>query len=142
MRGRNRGRPDGETRRDSSHSRPQIFPTFTSIQLSLSSYLQKHALQARLASGSSHESLQNEQRSHIFVVQISVGDASKGASLFKTRCAQCHTTNEGGANLVGPNLHGLFGRKVCTVIFNFVDAFRDVCKVAEVATESPHVSGS
>ncbi|KAK9894409.1 cytochrome-c from the OXPHOS pathway [Cystobasidium minutum MCA 4210] len=31
------------------------------------------------------------------------GEASKGASLFKTRCAQCHT--------VGPNLHGLFGRK-------------------------------
>ncbi|EEH05843.1 cytochrome c [Histoplasma capsulatum G186AR] len=39
------------------------------------------------------------------------GDSAKGANLFKTRCAQCHTLEEGGANKIGPNLHGLFGRK-------------------------------
>ncbi|KAJ7920812.1 cytochrome c C1 [Mycena leptocephala] len=39
------------------------------------------------------------------------GDAAKGASLFKTRCAQCHTLGAGEPNKVGPNLHGLFGRK-------------------------------
>ena len=38
------------------------------------------------------------------------GDAKKGAGLFKTRCAQCHTT-EAGKNLVGPSLHGIFGRQ-------------------------------
>ncbi|EEQ92513.1 cytochrome c [Blastomyces dermatitidis ER-3] len=44
-------------------------------------------------------------------MSFSPGDAAKGAGLFKTRCAQCHTLEEGGANKIGPNLHGLFGRK-------------------------------
>ncbi|KAF2141207.1 uncharacterized protein K452DRAFT_287916 [Aplosporella prunicola CBS 121167] len=39
------------------------------------------------------------------------GDAKKGANLFKTRCAQCHTLKADEGNKVGPKLHGLFGRK-------------------------------
>ncbi|OBZ66169.1 Cytochrome c [Grifola frondosa] len=39
------------------------------------------------------------------------GDVGKGAGLFKTRCAQCHTVGAGEPNKVGPNLHGVFGRK-------------------------------
>ncbi|EEP81592.1 cytochrome c [Uncinocarpus reesii 1704] len=54
---------------------------------------------------------------------VQPGDAAKGANLFKTRCASCHTLEQGGANKVGPNLHGLFGRKTGQVEgFSYTDA--------------------
>ncbi|OMJ15383.1 Cytochrome c [Smittium culicis] len=37
------------------------------------------------------------------------GDAAKGAKLFKTRCATCHSVNE-GANATGPSLYKIFNR--------------------------------
>ncbi|KAL8681234.1 MAG: hypothetical protein Q9186_002612 [Xanthomendoza sp. 1 TL-2023] len=56
------------------------------------------------------------------------GDDKKGANLFKVRrpvltCAQCHNLKEGEGNKVGPNLHGLFGRKTGQVEgFSYTDA--------------------
>ncbi|CAO2651264.1 Nn.00g095610.m01.CDS01 [Neocucurbitaria sp. VM-36] len=51
------------------------------------------------------------------------GDAKKGANLFKTRCAQCHTLKEGEGNKIGPMLHGLFGRKTGQVDgYSYTDA--------------------
>jgi len=41
----------------------------------------------------------------------SQGNAAAGAKLFKQRCQACHTCKKGEGHKVGPNLHGLFGRK-------------------------------
>ena len=37
-------------------------------------------------------------------------DVKKGKKVFK-KCKACHTLNAGGKNTVGPNLHGVIGRK-------------------------------
>ncbi|EDU48534.1 Cytochrome c2 [Pyrenophora tritici-repentis] len=56
-------------------------------------------------------------------MDIAKGDHKKGANLFKTRCAQCHTLKEGEGNKIGPNLHGLWGRKTGQVEgYSYTDA--------------------
>jgi len=37
-------------------------------------------------------------------------DVERGQMLY-LQCRACHSLEEGGANKVGPNLHGMFGRK-------------------------------
>jgi cytochrome c len=41
-------------------------------------------------------------------------DYNRGRRTFKL-CQSCHTLNEGGQNLVGPNLYGMFGRDIGAV---------------------------
>jgi cytochrome c len=39
------------------------------------------------------------------------GDAARGEQLFKQQCMICHTIAADGGNKIGPNLHGVIGRK-------------------------------
>lgn len=42
------------------------------------------------------------------------------------KCKICHALDQGGGNRVGPNLHGVFGRKAGSVAgFNFSDAMKN-----------------
>ncbi|XP_028128765.1 cytochrome c-like [Diabrotica virgifera virgifera] len=45
---------------------------------------------------------------------IPAGNVESGRKLFQQRCAQCHTVEQGGKHKLGPNLHGIMGRKAGT----------------------------
>ena len=45
--------------------------------------------------------------------QAADGDAASGKTVFNV-CKACHTIEAGGPNRVGPNLHGIVGRKAGT----------------------------
>jgi cytochrome c len=40
------------------------------------------------------------------------GDATRGAALFASNCAACHSAAKGGGDGQGPNLYSVYGRKV------------------------------
>jgi cytochrome c len=42
---------------------------------------------------------------------LGTADAAKGADVFK-KCSGCHTINQGGANMTGPNLWGTMGEPI------------------------------
>src|SRR5471030_744661 len=39
------------------------------------------------------------------------GNAARGERTFNQQCKACHTVEQGGPSAIGPNLHGVFGRK-------------------------------
>lgn len=53
------------------------------------------------------------------------GNEARGERLFNQQCKACHTLGKEGASTVGPNLHGLFGRKAGAVAgYSFSDAMK------------------
>ena len=44
---------------------------------------------------------------------LATADPAKGEAVFK-KCVSCHTINPGGANGIGPNLHGVMGEPIGT----------------------------
>lgn len=60
--------------------------------------------------------------------------AIDGAKVF-AQCRACHTIEKGGKNLVGPNLHGVIGRKAGTLAgFNYSPAMKGYGKVWDEKT--------
>lgn len=55
---------------------------------------------------------------------FNTGDYEAGKAAF-TQCAACHTTAQGGPNMTGPNLYGVFGRKAGTAAgFDYSDPMK------------------
>lgn len=53
------------------------------------------------------------------------GDLDNGRRVF-ARCRSCHTITEGGPNMTGPNLYGLFGQQAGTHAgFNYSTALKE-----------------
>jgi cytochrome c len=69
-------------------------------------------------------------------VEIPPGNAQQGAKLFKAKCAQCHTAEQGGAAKHGPPLWGLFGREAGTGSYN---AYSDANKSSGIIWSEKHL---
>jgi len=65
---------------------------------------------------------------------LAEGDEARGERLFNQQCKACHTLDQGGHNLVGPNLHGLFGRKAGSAAYQYSDAMKKSGIVWDEAT--------
>ena len=63
------------------------------------------------------------------------GDIANGKRVFMI-CKSCHTTVQGGSDMTGPNLWGVFGRKAGTEgSFKYSDGL----KAAGFAWDAPHI---
>lgn len=58
-------------------------------------------------------------------VLLAKADPAKGEAIF-AKCTSCHTINQGGANGIGPNLHGVVGEAIGQGVGGF--AFSDALK--------------
>lgn len=57
---------------------------------------------------------------------LASADVAKGEAVFK-KCVACHTIAPGGANGIGPNLHGIMGAKHSAVAgFAYTDALKSI----------------
>ena len=69
------------------------------------------------------------------------GDPEAGKAKF-TPCAACHTVTQGGPNMTGPNLYGIFGRKRASLAgFDYSDPFKAVGGTWDAASIDTWISG-
>ncbi len=78
------------------------------------------------ACGSKPEKLEEAEPSTTPAVSGTETAATDAAPAAFGQCAVCHSIAKGGANGVGPNLHGIVGRKGAAVAgFNYSPALKD-----------------
>jgi cytochrome c len=56
---------------------------------------------------------------------LAAADPARGATFARTLCGACHTFDEGGGTLTGPNLYDIVGRPVASVDFAFTPAMKN-----------------
>lgn len=67
------------------------------------------------------------------------GDPIMGKRLF-AQCGACHTTEVDGPNKIGPNLHGIFGRKAGSLSnFSYSEAMQKSGVIWDAATLSEYI---
>lgn len=54
---------------------------------------------------------------------LAAGDAAKGEKVF-AKCKICHMVSVDGKHTIGPNLHGVVGRKAGSTDFNYSSAMK------------------
>src|SRR5579871_4713581 len=78
------------------------------------------------------------------ISQARAADVEKGRRLFMMKCGMCHTVDANGPKKMGPNLHGLVGRKAGSLAgYNYSSAMSSSAIVWSAATldsylENPH----
>jgi cytochrome c len=72
---------------------------------------------------------------------FNAGDPEAGKAKF-TPCAACHTVAQGGPNMTGPNLYGIFGRKRASLAsFDYSDPFKALGGTWDAASIDTWISG-
>lgn len=75
------------------------------------------------------------------VTAHAAGDVAAGKKLFKSRCAACHTVDEGGKNKAGPNLFGVVGAAAGQRVASFAKRHSKALKASGIVWDEKSLDG-